>query len=112
MLSLGAVLAATGGRLVGNAAGELTFTKVVVDSRAVVPGALFVALRGERVDGHAFVGQAFAAGARAAIVERPTSETPCIVVESSAAALADMARAALRSRPDLEVVGITGSLGK
>ena len=111
MLTVKEVLAATRGRLVGTM-DEVAFTRVVVDSRAVVPGALFVALRGERVDGHAFVGQALAEGARAVIVERPTSETPCIVVESTAAALADMARAALRRRPDLEVVGVTGSLGK
>src|SRR5438105_3426724 len=116
MLNLSQVLEATGGRLVGAASGS-AFTRVAVDSRTVVPGALFVALRGERVDGHAFVSQALAAGAPGAIVEHVPSDIVdtggvLVVVESSAAALAAMARYRLAQQPTLEVVGITGSLGK
>jgi UDP-N-acetylmuramoyl-tripeptide--D-alanyl-D-alanine ligase len=99
------------------------FSKVVIDSRAVVPGALFVALRGQKHDGHAFVAQTLANGASGALVERvpsdclwandPGAEGPAlIVVPSTAEALANMARLALAKRPDLEVIGITGSLGK
>ena len=121
MLTVGEVLAATYGTLSGSRAPHLAtrFSRVVVDSRAVVPGALFVALKGERADGHAFVGQAFSDGALAALVERrphanplPEDQGVLIEVESTARALADMARFALAQRPGLQVVAITGSLGK
>jgi UDP-N-acetylmuramoyl-tripeptide--D-alanyl-D-alanine ligase len=117
VLNLADVLDATGGVLHGSTAKNLRFTRVVVDSRAVERGVLFVALKGERADGHDFVQRAFAAGAGGAIVERVPSDAPhegavLIQVKSSAAALADMARFALARHPSLEVVGITGSLGK
>src|SRR5207253_5768426 len=102
---------ATGGVAQGQARGPLS--KVVVDSRAVTPGALFVALKGERQDGHAFLNDAFEKGAAAALVERPVDTTqPVIIVPSTVEALAQMARYALDQHPRLEVVGITGSLGK
>src|SRR5262249_20652239 len=96
---------------------------VIVDSRAVVPGALFVALKGQKHDGHAFVAQTLANGAVGALVERVPGDCvwanepeadgpPLIVVPSTVTALAHMARYALDRQPDLEVVGITGSLGK
>jgi UDP-N-acetylmuramoyl-tripeptide--D-alanyl-D-alanine ligase len=53
-ISLDDLVAATGGRLLGPTT-VTTFTTAAVDSRHVTPGSLFVALRGERVDGHAFV---------------------------------------------------------
>lgn len=121
MLTLADLLAATGGRLRGaSATGDVPFSRVVVDSRAVVPGALFVALRGQHHDGHAFVGQALAQGAAAALVEQAPADALAettggqrlVVVPSTPAALAAMARYALDQRPGLEVVGITGSLGK
>src|SRR5690348_6439403 len=91
---------------------EFRFSHVVVDSRAVTPGALFVALKGERHDGHLFVGETLANGAAAALVERtpPTAGgegATMVVVPSTVAALADMARFALAKHPHLEVVGIT-----
>src|SRR5919201_26791 len=72
MLTLAEVLEATGGQLRGAQAsiGGLRFSRVVVDSRAVTPGALFVALKGQKHDGHAFVAQALAHGAAGALVER------------------------------------------
>ena len=123
MLTLAQVLAATRGELRGSHATELPFRRLVVDSRAVTPGALFVALQGQKHDGHAFVAQALAQGAAGALVERipadcawaraaDTEGPPLIVVESTGQALLDMARYALDRQPNLEVVGITGSLGK
>src|SRR5713101_4189774 len=126
MLTLSEILEATGGVLRGTqspAAGTVRFARVVVDSRAVTPGALFIALRGQKHDAHAFVAQALANGAAGAVVEYvppdcvwaldPQAEgPPLIVVPSSPDALANMTRYALDLHPDLDVVGITGSLGK
>jgi len=93
---------------------EFRFTRVVVDSRAVTPGSLFVALKGEHHDGHSFVAESLASGAAAAVVERAPAglSAALIVVPSSVDALANMARYALARQPSLDVVGITGSLGK
>lgn len=80
------------------------------DSRAVVPGDLFLAIRGERVDGHAYVAQAMANGAVAALVERPV-EGPHLLVDDIVQGLArfgDSLRAEYRG----PVVGLTGSAGK
>ena len=69
-ISLDDLLAATGGRLLGPTA-VTSVAGAAVDSRQVHPGSLFVALRGERVDGHRFVEEALRNGAVAALVERP-----------------------------------------
>ena len=96
--------------------GDVRFSSVVVDSRGVTPGALFVALRGETHDGNAFVGQALAAGAAGALVEDVPADLGdrrlLVVVPSAPAALAAMARYALDQYPSLTLVGITGSIGK
>jgi UDP-N-acetylmuramoyl-tripeptide--D-alanyl-D-alanine ligase len=124
MLTLREVLEATGGELRGAAAAsDLRFSRVVVDSRQIAPMALFVALRGQKHDGHAFVAQALAQGAAGALVEYVppdcvwalgggTDGPPLILVESSQTALAQMAEYALARHAGLEVIGITGSLGK
>jgi UDP-N-acetylmuramoyl-L-alanyl-D-glutamate--2,6-diaminopimelate ligase len=88
---------------------------VAFDSRAVRPGNLFVAVPGEHVDGHAFVGPAVAAGAAAALVEHVVVgvEIPQVVVRGGRRALA-AAAAWWYGEPsrDLGVVGITGTDGK
>lgn len=117
MLTLREVVDATSGDVRGGGlVGDFRFSRVVVDSRAVTPGALFVALKGEHHDGHDFVAQSLANGAAAALVERVPADrgadAAVIVVASTTQALADMARYALARQPNLEVVGITGSLGK
>ncbi len=88
---------------------------VTIDSRAVRPGDLFVALPGERVDGHDFVDGALAAGAAAAIVTDPsrvaTAGAPLIVVPDARLALGSLA-AWWRGRLDPVVAGVTGSSGK
>lgn len=92
-------------------------TSVVTDSRQVEPGSLFVAIEGERVDGHDFLEQVFAAGAAAAITSRevPGAAGPTIVVDDVVAALGLLARdhlARLRGNARLKVVAVTGSVGK
>ncbi|HEX6074445.1 MAG TPA: UDP-N-acetylmuramoyl-tripeptide--D-alanyl-D-alanine ligase [Micromonosporaceae bacterium] len=83
---------------------------VEFDSRKVVPGGMFVALPGERTDGHAFASAAVAAGAVAVLASRPVG-VPAVVVSDPLAALGRLARTVV-DRLDLTVVGVTGSSGK
>ncbi|WP_031523353.1 UDP-N-acetylmuramoyl-tripeptide--D-alanyl-D-alanine ligase [Streptomyces sp. NRRL F-5123] len=83
---------------------------VVHDSREVVPGALFVAFAGERVDGHDFAPGAVAAGAVAVLAARPPG-VPAIVVDDVRAALGALARHVIE-RLGTTVVALTGSAGK
>src|SRR5437764_15489716 len=110
MLTLAEVLQATRGRLHGDANNDaVRFTRVVVDSRAVTDGALFVALKGEKQDGHTFLAEALARRAAGALVERlPDVSGRFIEVPSTVDALSNMARFALDRHPTLEVIGITG----
>lgn len=86
---------------------------VVIDSREVRPGYVFLAIRGERVDGHQFIDQVFEAGALAVVSEQRLegAKGPYILVESTLQALKDLA-AYYRSMLEIPVVGITGSVGK
>jgi UDP-N-acetylmuramoyl-tripeptide--D-alanyl-D-alanine ligase len=89
---------------------------VVVDSRLATPGSIFFAMPGEETDGHRFAAAAVAAGAVVVVAERPlTVAAPVILVPSSLAALAELARvvvARVRSAGTLRVVAVTGSNGK
>ena len=105
---------AIGGRYCGNdeaLKGEITY--VTSDSRTAGPGALFVAFKGKRVDGHDFMAGCIARGAVACVTEREPreDETPAIVVDSSLSAEGALA-AWHRSRFDIPVIGVTGSVGK
>ena len=104
-----AELARLAGGVVG--AGDALVTEpVAVDSREVVPGGLFAAVRGERVDGHDFVERAFGRGASGAVVSRSV-EGPHVLVRDTAAALAALGTAA-RARTNARIAGVTGSVGK
>ncbi len=80
------------------------------DSRKLEKGQLFVALQGER-DGHDFIPKALSAGAAAVLCSRCTGDFPAIVVEDTRIALGKIA-AGERNRLGLQVVGVTGSVGK
>ena len=84
---------------------------VSTDTRELPEGCLFVALRGERFDGHAFVKQAIAAGAAAAVTELPVEGCPCLVVPHTGRALLEIAQF-YREKFHPVLVGITGSVGK
>lgn len=90
-------------------------TGIAIDSRAVQPGDLFVALPGERVDGHDFVEVALQSGAAAALVTRRpeglADDSPLLVAGDPLLALADLGRAA-RDRSPARVAAVTGSVGK
>ncbi len=113
---------------------EPPITEVVVDSREATPGALFVALQGENVDGADFIEDAFKRGAAAALTDRVPeglqaaeidiagegaraiaqwdgSLPVCIVVDNSVEAMQESATL-WRSQFDVQVIGITGSVGK
>ena len=106
---LAALAQATGGVLHGDAA---AFGAVTTDTRTLEPGALYVALRGERFDGHQFVPEAHSRGAAGALVARAASiPLPQVVVPDVLAGLTAFAAAWRRDFAGT-VVGITGSNGK
>ncbi len=94
-------------------AGVLELNDVVTDSRAVKPGNVFVALRGERFDAHDFLDAVVAQGASAVVVERVPAglAVPAIVVPDSRAALGQIAHG-WRAAHAIPVIGVTGSNGK
>ena len=111
-MSRSEVIAATGGVAVGPEWD--TITGVATDSRSIQPGNLFVALRGERFDAHAFVEQAAEAGAAVVLVEEGATvpeHVSSVQVADTLVALGDLAQAH-RNAWTGQVVGITGSVGK
>jgi UDP-N-acetylmuramoyl-tripeptide--D-alanyl-D-alanine ligase len=129
MLSIHDVWTALGEQAPPEGLPNQTLAAVVIDSREATPGSCFVALRGEKQDGHDFVADAFQRGAVLAIVQRdpevgspvlnPRSAGPvgqiglpfCLWVSDCLIALQRMA-AAWRARFSPRVIGITGSVGK
>jgi UDP-N-acetylmuramoyl-tripeptide--D-alanyl-D-alanine ligase len=121
------------GQLPTSALSHVEIHSAVIDSRLASPGCLFIALRGERHDGHDFIGQAIDKGAVAVVAEEGSSvpcatvvaakpEEPglgdwepglpvCLIVPDSLAAL-QQAAAYWRRQHDVRVIGITGSVGK
>lgn len=94
---------------------ETIFTGIATDTRTLKPGDLFLALRGEKFDGHDFVGRAIEKGAIAAITERGTGSTlqdvPQLQVEDTLRAYQQIARW-WRDQFDIPVIAVTGSVGK
>ena len=109
-------------------------TEAVIDSRQTIPGSLFVAIPGEKVDGHDYVGEAFKRGASFALIQRDMGDSYrtldlrsvssidsylgidlsnplCLRVDNTISALQQIARF-WRRQLDLRVIGITGSVGK
>jgi len=117
MIELADVLAGTGGRPYGAVPGAVSFGQVRIDSRAIEPGDLFVAVRGEVQDGQRFVPDALARGARGAIVQHGCaaefvpSSAVLIEVAEPLTALGALA-AHWHAKYPIPVIGITGSIGK
>jgi len=127
VLTIGHLLAALSDYQI--AGDEPAIRAVIIDSRQAIPSSLFVALAGERTDGHAFVGDAFARGAIAALVQKQEASHPypyvdvsqplaaapappfCLLVENPMHALQEFA-AYWRNQFQLQVIGVTGSIGK
>ncbi len=107
------IVSATGGRMEGEATRALN--GVAIDSRTISEGDIFVAIKGDRTDGHEYAANALKAGAGVAIVSRPDSSMreagPLLVVDDALAALEKMGRAA-RTRSTAHIIAVTGSVGK
>lgn len=107
------IIEATGGQLEGDVTRRLD--GVAIDSRAVGSGDIFVAIKGDRTDGHEYAANALKAGAGVAIVSRPDDAMrdagPLLIVDDALAALEAMGRGA-RARSTAHVIAVTGSVGK
>lgn len=90
---------------------QAEITEISTDTRNLPEGCLFIALRGEKFDGHSFVHHAVTEGAVAAVTDTQMGDNPCLVVGNTGQALLDIA-SFYRSKFDIPVVGITGSVGK
>ena len=111
MMDTATAARAVGGSVIGAA---VPFSRVTTDTRGLVPGDLFVALKGERFDGHDFVAQAQRSGAAAALVDRSRATSldgNLIAVDDPLRSLAALATF-WRSRFDIPVAVVTGSNGK
>jgi len=99
----------------GRATSDWSAGGVSIDSRTLNPGDLFVALHGERFDGHDYVPQALEAGAAAAMIDRPIAalpgEAPLLIVPDSMDGL-QMLAVAGRARSGARIAAVTGSVGK
>ena len=112
-LTLQQLAAMSGGFLEGDA--SLVLSRVITDSRSAQAGDLFVALRGERFDGHAFLSEVASRGVKAALVDGACREIPAgfslIRVPETLAGLQQLAAEYRKTLP-VRIVGITGSSGK
>ncbi len=103
---------AVDGHLVAD--GNIMVRSVSTDSRTLEPGCLFVAIRGERFDGHNYIREALDKGAALVMAEKGASipdGVPAVLVEDTLKALGRLAEYH-RSRFDIPVVAVTGSVGK
>lgn len=110
-MTLADVAAAVGGELADASDSSIAVRGAAADSRAVAAGDLFVAIPGERVDGHDYVEAAQRAGAVAVLAQRPVG-APAVLVADPVAALGRLAHHLLSRLPDLDVIALTGSSGK
>jgi UDP-N-acetylmuramoyl-tripeptide--D-alanyl-D-alanine ligase len=111
-IPLSEIVRATNAKLIsGKASGAVT--SICIDSRKLKKGSLFVPLKGEKTNGHAFIKEAFLSGAIASLTEqkKPLADQTLILVENTEQALQDIATH-YRKKFDLPVVAITGSVGK
>ncbi len=112
---------------------NIVITEAAIDSRQVIPGGMFIAIKGERSDGHSFVTQAFQRGAVVALIDHEIEEPfalldlrqglpetnfqrihqpVCLLVKNTITALQEIATFWRKQLKDLRVIGITGSVGK
>ena len=112
-ISVGEAARICGGRLIGEKNQDREIGRVIIDSRAVEPGDLFVAYRGERVDGHDYIAAALEKGAACCLAERlPEGIAGGVILVADVQKALEQLCTAYRESLSLPVVGITGSVGK
>ena len=94
----------------GRASAQFVVSGVEIDSRDVIEGDLFFALKGETMDGHRFVDMAMGKGAAAVVTDRAVAG-PHVLVADTTEALVALGRAS-RARSQATIIGVTGSVGK
>ena len=99
----------------GRATADFNVTGISIDTRTLQTGDLFFALKGDSLDGHNYVDNAFAAGAAAAVVNKDydttTAKGPLLIVDDTMLGMETLARAA-RARAQGKIIGVAGSVGK
>lgn len=106
------ILAAANGSFTGDCSLlDERITTSVIDSRKAEAGSLFIAIKGEKVDGYDYIPAAIENGALCVITDRAYEGYPCVVVNDSVEAFQNIARA-YRKKLNITIVGITGSVGK
>ncbi len=104
---------ACGGRICGDCDAGRELGAVVIDSRETRPGDLFAAYRGERADGHDYIGAALDRGAACCLAERiPEGERRGVILVEDVQSALEKIAAAYRDTLSLPIIGITGSVGK
>jgi UDP-N-acetylmuramoyl-tripeptide--D-alanyl-D-alanine ligase len=102
-----------GGKLYGENIEDVNIGRVIIDSRAVEPGDMFAAYRGENVDGHNYIGTALEKGASCCLAEYlPEGVSGTVIVTDSVQRALEKIAAAYRAKLNIPIVGITGSVGK
>ncbi len=110
--SIREILSAANGSFTGDCALlDESITTTVIDSRKAIAGSLFIAIKGEKVDGYDYIPQAVENGALCVVTDRAYEGYPCVVVNDSVEAFQNIARA-YRKKLNITVIGITGSVGK
>ncbi len=124
-LTIREIAEACGGKLMlrGETKDDACVSSVVLDSRKAEPGGVFLAVEGEKVDGHRFISETFAAGAVLAVTQKPPEQVEAesavdcggwgsyVLVANTLQALEDIAEK-YREKAGIPIVGITGSVGK
>lgn len=110
-MTLEQIAGVVGGTVADGDPRALVTAAATFDSRTIPLGGLFVALPGVRADGHHFAAAAVASGAAAALATRPVG-VPAVIVDDVRQAFGRLAAAIIDRHPHLDVVGVTGSVGK
>lgn len=104
---------ACGAQIHGSYSADTVLGEIIIDSRLVKPGDVFVAYKGEKLDGHDYIGTAFEKGAACCLAQRvPEGVDGCILIVDEVQNALEKIAAAYREFIDIPLVGITGSVGK
>lgn len=107
------VVRACDAKACGSCAMDVQIGEIIIDSRLVKAGDIFVAYKGEKVDGHDYISAALDKGASCCLAQHPVDgEERCVLVVEDVQAALEKIAAAYRATLDIPIVGITGSVGK